>query len=111
RRGCVATRNEHAFFGSMWRIPLHGESVRTVLGVASHRNRQPARWPIAETNQTYAANGVPVDHLGSERSGNHATGDFGINAVVREDTTLDQALNDGDAHALVSFRLTYQVSA
>lgn len=45
--------------------------------------------------------------LGLERSGNHATRDLGINAEVREQTTLDQALNDGDAHAVVSFWLTY----
>ena len=73
--------------------------MRTVLGADPDGHPQPARPHSAQPDQTDATYGVAADKLWSERRRNHFAGHFRINAVVREDATLDHALNDRDAHA------------
>src|SRR5439155_17177457 len=95
----VPPRDEYAFVSLPIALPLDGKAVGGVLRADASAQRHKRRPDLAKSDQADARHRVAVGKLGAEWRGKQARRDFGVHAIVHEDSAVDHALDSGQAHA------------
>ena len=86
-------------------FPRDGNAVRRVFRRYAQHAGHPPRPHLAQPDQADAGHAVPLDELGAERLRQERPQAVRVDAIVREDAPVDDALDDWDSHQIGSTKV------